>query len=368
MNAILQQSKNQYAPGVIRGTKSCPDLYPCLMLRRNHLRGFTLVELLVVIAIIGVLVALLLPAVQAARESARRMQCTNNLKQIGLACHNFHDAKKSLPPAYTAGQGFATWLMLIMPYSEEASAYEARNPDWSFYADINAGDMMKNQVPMYLCPSRRSPPQICLPEPRGSVTDRVGACADYALCGGDGTYLDDGTSFAPNSTNVRFYLHGPHAASGAGCDVGDTYVLSGTAPNQQLVKYKMFRNFKTITDGTSQTLLAGEKHLHPDHSGDFNWGDSSFYNDNNSQSSSRVAGPLYPLASDPKDSTFDLSGAANVVGRYHYKVFGSDHSGAICQFVFCDGSVHGLLPTINGTVLGNLANRADGKTVSSSDY
>jgi len=297
------------------------------------------------------------------------MQCTNNLKQMGLACHNFHDARKSLPPAYTAGQGFGTWLMLIMPYSEESSAFAARNPDWSFYADINANnEALKAQVPMYLCPSQRSAPQISLPEPRGSVIDRVGACADYAMCGGDGTYLNNATTITPNSPNVRYYLHGPMAASGAGSDVGDTYVLEGTAPNQRLVKYSLFRNFKTITDGTSQTLLLGEKHLHPDHFGDPLWGDGSFYNDNNSQSSSRIAGPLYPLASSPSDSTFDLTGAANMVGRYHYKVFGSAHSGGVCQFVFCDGSVHGLSPTINGTVLGNLANRADGKTVSSSDY
>lgn len=330
--------------------------------------GFTLVELLVVIAIIGVLVAILLPAVQAARESARRAQCTNNLKQMGLACHNFHDARKSLPPAYTAGQGFATWLMLIMPYTEETSAYTARNPEWSFYADINAGDAMKTQVPLFLCPSRRSAPQIALPEPRGSVTNRVGASADYVMCAGDGSYLDDGATFAPTSPNVRFYSHGPSAASGAGCDVGDGYVLAGTAPNQQLVKYHLFRNLKTITDGTSQTLMAGEKHLHPDHFSDYLWGDGSFYNDNNSQVCARVAGPLYPIASDPKDTTFNLTGAADVVGRYHYKVFGSAHSGAVCQFVFCDGSVRGLLPTINGTVLGYLANRADGKSISGSDY
>src|SRR5262245_8488160 len=83
-------------------------------------RGFTLVELLVVIAIIGVLVALLLPAVQAARESARRAQCTSNLKQIGVAIHNYEDVWKAMPPGcYHAV--FGTWILHILPHLEQAS-------------------------------------------------------------------------------------------------------------------------------------------------------------------------------------------------------------------------------------------------------
>ena len=81
-------------------------------------RGFTLVELLVVIAIIGILVALLLPAVQAAREAARRIQCTNHLKQIGLAIHNFHDAHKKLPPSRMPCN-HGTWASEIWPYLEQ---------------------------------------------------------------------------------------------------------------------------------------------------------------------------------------------------------------------------------------------------------
>jgi prepilin-type N-terminal cleavage/methylation domain-containing protein len=89
-------------------------------------RGFTLVELLVVIAIIGILVALLLPAVQAAREAARRMQCQNNLKQIGLSVHNFHDSRGGLPPG-AIGPGRATMLALIMPYAEQSALYDILN-------------------------------------------------------------------------------------------------------------------------------------------------------------------------------------------------------------------------------------------------
>src|SRR6185369_3080712 len=86
-------------------------------------RAFTLVELLVVIAIIGVLVALLLPAVQAARESARRAQCTNNLKQIGIAVHNYDDVWKTLPPGCYHGV-FGTWVLHILPFVEQQSLYD----------------------------------------------------------------------------------------------------------------------------------------------------------------------------------------------------------------------------------------------------
>jgi prepilin-type N-terminal cleavage/methylation domain-containing protein len=87
-------------------------------------RGFTLIELLVVIAIIGVLIALLLPAVQAAREAARRTQCTNNFKQMGIAMHNYHDTTGSLPPAHRAKVA-GTWQMFILPHLEGNPLYNA---------------------------------------------------------------------------------------------------------------------------------------------------------------------------------------------------------------------------------------------------
>src|SRR5688500_12419399 len=90
-------------------------------------KGFTLVELLVVIAIIGILIALLLPAVQAAREAARRYQCTNNLKQIGLAMHNYHDINGKFPPSRIARGDYITWAVLILPYMEQQAMYELWN-------------------------------------------------------------------------------------------------------------------------------------------------------------------------------------------------------------------------------------------------
>lgn len=130
--------------------------------------GFTLIELLVVIAIIGLLIGLLLPAVQASRESSRRTQCTNNLKQIGIGLHNFESSKRAFPPGYIsnpddptmgpvdpdfndAGPGWG-WLTLIMPYLEESSAYDALNLKLKCWDPANAV-AVTTTVPTYLCPS-----------------------------------------------------------------------------------------------------------------------------------------------------------------------------------------------------------------------
>src|SRR5262245_49295913 len=126
------------------------------MVTRAHSRtsrlAFTLVELLVVIAIIGVLVALLLPAVQAAREAARRSQCQNHLKQLGLGIHNFEDINKSLP--HTRYDNRYTWAVEIMPFIEQQNLYGSWDLTKSYYAQTNAARL--TAVPIYFCPSRRN--------------------------------------------------------------------------------------------------------------------------------------------------------------------------------------------------------------------
>src|SRR6478736_637949 len=146
--------------------------------------GFTLVELLVVIAIIGILVALLLPAIQAAREASRRTQCLNHLKQIGLAMHMYHDARKSLPPSRMPCW-HGTWASAIWPYLEEGNIAQQWDPVMGYYEQPL--ENLTVQVPVYICTSRRAPPQLSIEgDTRGSTPHRPGALSDYAVSIGDG--------------------------------------------------------------------------------------------------------------------------------------------------------------------------------------
>src|SRR5829696_2432554 len=122
---------------------------------RSPKHGFTLVELLVVIAIIGILVAFLLPAVQAAREASRRSQCQNNLKQIGVALQNHHDTRRAFPMGRNGmDQKAVSWAFFILPYLEETAIYNSWAPTFRVDDDRNAS-AMRTPVETYACPSRR---------------------------------------------------------------------------------------------------------------------------------------------------------------------------------------------------------------------
>ncbi len=157
--------------------------------------GFTLIELLVVIAIIAVLIALLLPAVQAAREAARRIQCVNDLKQLGIALHNYHDALSVLPPGYIASRPFYdgetdtapgwSWASMILPQLDNGPLYSSINVYLPIQASANT-TATQTLLAALFCPSDQLPPGGTFP-----VTDGLGntvatvAPSSYAACTGN---------------------------------------------------------------------------------------------------------------------------------------------------------------------------------------
>ena len=318
--------------------------------------AFTLVELLVVIAIIGILIALLLPAVQAAREAARRLQCTNNLKQMGLAIHGWHDARGAIPPCILTGTGPATWAGLILPFMENGILYdqcEMENRNVYYLWDTpGLREFMKQPVPAFSCPSRTGFRMSTNDTSRAGVGPVSGGCIDYAINVGDGTLIpwwsaaDGSPPRVCNGISPTTHING----------LSYTGRFTGSEPFKIYEGWKSVRSFDDVSDGLSNTLLVGEKHLNPEQLGDYSLGDGTYFSDDSPGQTCRMAGPSYPLAESP--SAPGLGNPARLYGR-----FGSWHSGGVCSFVFADGSVQTLTPAIDGIVLGNLANYSDGSVI-----
>ncbi|MBN2290810.1 MAG: DUF1559 domain-containing protein [Pirellulales bacterium] len=326
------------------------------MRARLFQRAFTLVELLVVIAIIGILIALLLPAVQAAREAARRMQCTNNLKQMGIAVHGWHDARGAIPPCLLTGRGHATWAGIILPFLENGILYDQCEIEnrtvYYLWHTVGLRELMKQPVPAFSCPSRTGLRLSINDTSRVGVGPVSGACIDYAINVGDGNVIpfwSDPSASPPRICNgISPSTHtGPLTYNGT---------LSGSEPFLIYSGWKGMRSFRDISDGLSNTLLIGEKHLSQEHIGDYNFGDGTYFSDDSPGQTCRMAGPRFPLAESATSP-----GLGNPL--YLYGRFGSWHAGGVCSFVFADGSVQSLTPAIDSVILGNLANYSDGNVI-----
>lgn len=317
--------------------------------RRVSREAFTLVELLVVIAIIGVLVALLLPAVQTAREAARRMQCGNHLKQISLALHNHHDAHRKLPPRTVKASG-ATWAVLVLPYLEQQAAYNL----WDLKSDMRtqSAAAMEARVPVWTCPTRRSGKQLSIQEAgQGGVGGTGGLTVEWHLPGAVSDYAGNIGTYAFNAT------------TGFGdwsTEKADGVLIRGVSPDPVTGVYQSQISLANITDGTSNTLFLGEKHVPLTGLYHVNYGDSSVYNGRWIPYANRLAGLEDPLGLGAQDT---VPSAGTVSGDSTWaRKFGSWHP-TVCGFAFVDGSVHHIRNNIDTTTLQSLARREDGSVV-----
>jgi prepilin-type N-terminal cleavage/methylation domain-containing protein len=310
--------------------------------RARERAAFTLIELLVVIAIIAVLIGLLVPAVQKVREAANRMTCANNLKQIGLAVHNYHDVDGALP--YSRRDPGDTWAVLILPYLEQENLYKLWDRSRvSYYLQTDAA--RQTPVNIYFCPTRRRPTGPPALSVSGDINNNgaglphvPGALGDYAANAGSRTQAGTGlltNNDDSNPANIaagRVVANGPFWKHSAVSRIG----------------------FRDIRDGLSQTLFIGEKHIPRDRSdtnppGLRGFGhpqDSALYNgDHRNYCTTGIGAPLR----GPESNSTGVQ-------------FGGWHPG-ICQFVMGDGSVRALAISISPTTLENYAARADGQVI-----
>jgi prepilin-type N-terminal cleavage/methylation domain-containing protein/prepilin-type processing-associated H-X9-DG protein len=314
-------------------------------IRQNARSAFTLIELLVVIAIIGILLGLLLPAVQKVRESASRSQCLNNLKQIGLALHNYHDVNQALPPGYCARMPYVDgatdttpgwgWGAFLLPYLEQNNLYRQLN----FAQPVESSPAIGTMLKVYLCPSDPTPTSsFAVPDGFGATQALAAPCSYAACCGGDESDVTDPAGLGVFYRNSRTRL---------------TDITDGTSQTI-LIGDKAWSNVEIIWAGAINDAVARRGPLNP--------------NPGN-QAASWPAPALVLSHSHLNNGTTDLDGALDD--------FGSKHVGG-SNFLLADGSVH-FIRSISGDnrdgsysadslAFQALGTRANGDIVQGLDY
>lgn len=318
--------------------------------RRPTPAGFTLVELLVVIAIIATLIGLLLPAVQSAREAARRTQCLNNLKQIGLGGHTYASAKRFLVPAYLGNNDYIsqqggrnswpTWAALLLPFIEEKNVADLWDLKRLSAAQTPAA--YQTQINTYLCPSR--PPAVLS---QGDFATPGGALSDYASSFGTLVPLASDTTFSTCTGAVV------PAISEISPDPGDNR-------GPTIKSYRHQVSVARVTDGTSKTAFFGEKWIDPTLPRGTSDADRSVYGGFRAtqrrlmgyDTSKSVGRPL--LSSNA--TTADVPTGTR--GEY----FSGSHANVV-NFAFVDGSVKPINVAADIDVLTAIATRAGGEVV-----
>jgi prepilin-type N-terminal cleavage/methylation domain-containing protein len=332
-------------------------------MRRLHRRdpakvktAFTLVELLVVIAIIGILIALLLPAVQAARESARRSQCSNNLRQIAMACLNFENARKGLPP-HRIADSWGTWAAIILPYCEQSSVIAQWDLRKRYFQQSEQA--LRQNLPFYFCPTRRGPPATFSIDSRSAnvaYPQTAGGLSDYAASTAN-VYTNRNGAIVECIRNTPPTIVINEFTGARENDTGD-----GATPQTIVIQWVPRVRLNDIRDGTSNTVIVGEKHIRATNQTGRNEDRSVFNGDLEMGPVARLGGVVVNA-----NGTLDLASMRPLAkhandGFQPQQVFGSYHPG-ICQFAFVDGSVRVVRTDVDILTLNRIVVRDDGQAV-----
>jgi prepilin-type N-terminal cleavage/methylation domain-containing protein len=348
---------------------------------RQRKKGFTLIELLVVIAIIAILIALLLPAVQAAREAARRTQCKNNMKQLALSLHNYHDTNFVFPPGWHGGNGVA-WGMQLLPYCEFKPIYNLIN--FNNLANSTVGtspnrnfDQCNLILNLFKCPSASDSQTISSSRCSGTGNDflfrtQTGAVANYLanagslLTDGAGPFLPTGIGTAPGNEGGTAGSANPGALE---VQISAQVAGAGVLDNGGVLFEDSRIKISDISDGTTNTALIAEHYGSTCLTG----GGIGNTNCNSGQVNSCFAywanadtytgGNGATVASDVCfSSVIGVNGNANARVGGNGDISSQHEAGA--QIALCDGSVRYFSSSTDNGLLTFLCNRGDGQVIS----
>ena len=332
--------------------------------------GFTLVELLVVITIIGILISLLMPAVQSAREAARRTQCSNNIKQLALGMLSHEAAKKYF---CTAGWGYAWfgdpdlgsgmkqpggWLYCVLPYIEQGNlaaigaGLDPGPPSSSSPQATALVQVLTTPVSVFLCPSRR---------PLQLYTNYAG---EYNVGFASNVIRTDYASNGGDNANIDPYLMPARGQPSSSLAQGFGTAFWANFPPQTGISVSHGQvPMASVTDGASNTYLVGEKYLGPD-----NYNNGEDLGDNEDAYTGLNVDQVRTSALSVSNGVYQYQPPMNdTPGNDNYVSFGSAHPGSF-YMSFCDGSVRGMSISIDPETHRRLCNRADGLPIDASKY
>ncbi|MEQ8790552.1 MAG: DUF1559 domain-containing protein [Pirellulaceae bacterium] len=325
-------------------------------------KAFTLIELLVVIAIIGVLAAMLLPAVQAAREAANRSACKNNLKQLGLGVQNHMDQRGDNLPLAVFSEGMS-WAALISPYLENQNLWRQLNFEREYYNTGNSDDYddANAAYPYLYCPSMRKAPQYTT-VPGVAGADNLVA-GDYAV-----PSVGSNSSVDVAQTGSWGQAHSLTSQLGPFLTVWQTKPTTSTGGNFGLDTIRQYRSktsFSSWVDGTSNQAIFGEKSFHPQYLNQIDtYGDFTIYAwiEMTPNCSGATRNGRDAPARTPYDTRNPSGGNITAGTHGSWRIFGSWHPN-IVQFAFGDGRVDAFNSYCSGTLIYNVSHRADGSRV-----